>query len=293
MKIIPFAVPHKTTESFYVFVDNDQERLYPHLHQHPEIQVTLIVKMEGVLIAHDYVGDFSDGDVFVLGPNQPHVFRNNEYQKRKPGAAAISLFFNVDVLGSHFMDLPEMRMAQVFINNCSGGFKIHGAAKKHIATNIKKLITAKNISRMVIFMDILKWLSGLKDRSPLSTSSFQKPVNEYDNKRINEVVDYTMTKSDEPIRLAEVAGIAGMTPEAFCKYFKSRTKKTYFQFLNEIRIHKACNLLMQGGPTVATVSRLTGFNSISNFNRNFKKTIGVTPVEYVHQSVELEAVELP
>jgi quercetin dioxygenase-like cupin family protein len=77
MKVVPFQIPKNTEEAFRVQVD-DLPHLYNHLHQHPEIQLTLIKESNGTLVAGDYVGPFHPGDVFVIGGNQPHVFRNDE-----------------------------------------------------------------------------------------------------------------------------------------------------------------------------------------------------------------------
>jgi quercetin dioxygenase-like cupin family protein len=93
MKVVPFQIPKTGNESIKVQADH-LPHLYNHLHQHPEIQVTLITKSSGTLIAGDYVGRFNEGDVFVIGSNQPHVFRNDAvYFKKKMTASSITVFF--------------------------------------------------------------------------------------------------------------------------------------------------------------------------------------------------------
>ena len=96
MKVLPFKIPKTKRESFRVQID-DMTYFYDTLHNHAEIQITLLVKSEGTLICGDYVGNFNEGDLFIIGANQPHVFRNNkEYydEEISKGAYAISLFFD-------------------------------------------------------------------------------------------------------------------------------------------------------------------------------------------------------
>ncbi|MBS1567470.1 MAG: helix-turn-helix transcriptional regulator, partial [Bacteroidetes bacterium] len=76
------------------------------------------------------------------------------------------------------------------------------------------------------------------------------------------------------------AAMANLTVEAFCKYFKTRTRKTYINFLNEIRINNACRLLSASEEPVTGICFASGFNNLSHFNRLFKKNNGMTPLEY-------------
>jgi AraC-like DNA-binding protein len=81
----------------------------------------------------------------------------------------------------------------------------------------------------------------------------------------------------EGITLEDIALKANMTKNAFCRYFKKRTNKTYFQFLIEIRIENACRLLYNRDLSILSVSELSGFQNIGNFNRKFKELKGVSP----------------
>ena len=84
----------------------------------------------------------------------------------------------------------------------------------------------------------------------------------------------------KPIKLEEVASLVGLTPNAFCRYFRGRTKKTFIQYLNDIRIGHAKKLLIEGRMKISTLSMESGFNNLSNFNRAFKRRKGSTPTEY-------------
>ena len=276
MKIVPFQIPKNAEEAIRVQVD-DMPHLYNHLHQHPEIQLTVVNESHGTLIAGDYVGPFHAGDVFVIGGNQPHVFRNDEkFFKKRSRALAITVFFDESTLGENFWLLEEMKPLQQFLKNSSGGFRITGKKKKLLAEKIISIAKVQGIDRLIIFLEILKELGSRKEMQPLSKPIIQRNIKTYDGSRLNKVIEFTFKEFQRTITLKEVSTLANLTPEAFCKYFKTRTRKTYINFLNEIRINHACRLLTEDR-TIADICYDSGFTNLSNFNRIFKKIKQVSP----------------
>ncbi|MGE5107999.1 MAG: AraC family transcriptional regulator [Sphingobacteriales bacterium] len=280
MRIVPFQIPKNTAEAFRVQVD-EVPHLYNHLHQHPEIQLTLIKQSHGTLVAGDYVGPFTSGDVFVIGPNQPHVFRNDEhYFKKKSNAIAVSVFFDETTIHPSFWQLPELKPLQYFLKNSAAGFRIGGEKKKLLAEKLEQLTKAKAIDKLILFLEIIKALGTKKEMHTLASQPLPKSIKTYDGKRLNKVMEFTFREYHRPVKLDEVASIANLSTEAFCKYFKTRTRKTYISFLNEIRIEKACKLLQEEDAVIAAVCYDTGFSNLSNFNRIFKKNKKMSPREY-------------
>lgn len=285
MKVIPFSIPKDTQEAFRVQVD-ELPRLYDHLHQHPEIQLTCILASEGTILAGDYIGRFSPGDVFVLGSNQPHVFRNDPiYGRKGKNAKSISVFFDESTLGEAFWNLPEMRPLNYFIRNSAAGFKVTGKQKEIVAGLLGQMVSEKGIQRLILFLKILSCFEKKKNLHFLSGSTINKNLKTYDGKRLNEVLEYTFQEFHRPIELSEIARKANLTPQAFCKYFKTRTRKTYVQFLNEIRIQHAVRLLNNEEDSIATIAYESGFGNLSHFNRTFKAITGITPRDFLKQSV--------
>jgi AraC-like DNA-binding protein len=83
------------------------------------------------------------------------------------------------------------------------------------------------------------------------------------------------------ISLTEIASLSCLSITSFCRYFKMMTNKTYTDFLTEIRVSYACKLLIENKSlTVESVGNETGFNNASNFFRQFKKMVGITPKAY-------------
>src|SRR5882757_9876737 len=149
MRVVPFRIPRSTQEAFRVQVD-DVPHLYNHLHQHPELQITLIQKSEGTLLAGDYVGRFSAGDVFIIGSGQPHVFRNDEkYFLPGENALAVSIFFDESTLGENFWQLPELSAFRQFLRSSFGGFKVTGSKRDLLAEKLLSVTSRGGIDKLI------------------------------------------------------------------------------------------------------------------------------------------------
>ena len=279
MKVVPFKIPKNSAEAIRVQVD-ELPHFYDHLHQHPEIQLTLIKESHGTLIAGDYVGHFHAGDVFIIGSNQAHVFRNDiKFFRKKSKAVSVTIFFDDTTLGEAFWKTDELRSLQQFLKNNTGGFRCSGTKRKLLAEKILSIVPAAGIERLIIFLEILKILSTKKEMVSLSKPLLQRNIKSYDGKRLNKIIEFTFEEFHRTITLHEVSALANLTPEAFCKYFKTRTRKTYISFLNEIRINHACRLLTED-KSIAAICYDCGFTNLSNFNRIFKKFKNISPGEW-------------
>ncbi|GAA4832736.1 AraC family transcriptional regulator [Algivirga pacifica] len=283
MKVLPFKIPKSTKESFRVQLDADRY-LFDTLHQHSEFQIMLIVEGEGTVIAGDYINPFKEGDLFVIGQNMPHVFRNDPSYYEKDShlkATAISVYFDWQSLGDGFFDLPESRQLSDFLKICSRSIQVQTPeVVSRLQPMLFALMDKKGIDRTIQLLNILGVLSNCQDYDLLASSSNMTYDNEEDGRRMDRIFKFTMENYQRSVSLDEVADIANMTPNAFCRYFKRHTRKTYVTLLNEVRIGQACKLLQYDEHTVTEVCFMVGFNNLSNFNRKFKQYMGVTPTEY-------------
>ena len=112
-----------------------------------------------------------------------------------------------------------------------------------------------------------------------SAHAFYQP-NESNIIRLNKVHEFTLSNYKREITLQEVAELSHLSVTSFCRYFKMMTRKTYSDFLNEIRISHACRLLIEDKMTIEVICFECGFQNISNFFRHFKKITGMTPLVY-------------
>ena len=286
MKALPFKIPKTGNTSFHFQVD-DEPYFYDILHQHPEIQVTLIEKSTGSLVHGDYLGHFEPGDFFVIGPNVPHVFRNDDlYYNSELRARSITVFFDRATFGEAFLNLPEAKGLRELIALAERGMRLKSPHTREVAQLIRRLEWAQGISRLVLVLQLVDALMQSDAYELLNTEGSFRHVDEVEGKRLNDIFRFTMERYNQPIRLDEVAAIANMSPSAFCRYFKQHTRKTYLEFLNEYRIGQACKWLMAGHRSIAQICYDAGFNNLSNFNRKFKEVTGNTPSGYMKQMVE-------
>lgn len=280
MKVIPFQIPRTGTTSIHVQSDR-VPHFYNYLHQHPEIQITLICQSVGTLIAGDYVGRFQEGDVFVIGSNQPHVFRNDAvYLKKKKQAESVTVFFDENSLGGSFWQQEELISFLPFFKTSKTGYRINGALQTRTANLLIQLSEASGLGKLILFMELIELLSHPTNLTPLSKTQTQGSIKDYDGSRLNRIIAHTFREYQREIALSEIADIAHMTITAFCKYFKRRTGKTYLNFLQEVRVSHACKQLLEKDSPITDISDASGFSNLSNFNRVFKRITGHTPREY-------------
>ena len=276
MKIFPFKIP-KSGEEPLIYQEDREIVFYDKLHQHEDIQISFIEKGEGAVFAGDTISHYKEGDILVIGSNLPHVFRSDVHENES--SIMRTLFFTMNSFGTDFFNLSTFKRIQPFIESSKNGFIIHNAPKK-ISKSFKKLNTADSFERFLLFLAILKELS-FHEKEPLSNYLYEKKITDNESKRMQTVFEYVMTNFHKSVTLDEIASIANMTKNAFCRYFKVRTNKSFFQFLIEVRIERASKLLANDNElSVIEIAELCGFNNISNFNRKFKEIKHTSPLQY-------------
>ena len=285
MKVVPFKVPQTKNEAFRVQLDS-LPHFYDHLHQHDEHQIMWVQKSEGTLIIGDYVGRFKPGDVYLLGGGQVHVFRNDRsyfFPKKSDRAKSVSLYFNEAYMGKQFWELSEMKDIKNLLMEAQRGIRIVGETNLQVITKIKAIIHSSGVEKIIHFFQLLHLiLEGKNDYSFLSVQANSNRYNASEGKRMNDILHFTFTNSHRKIYIEEVAQLANLSAEAFCRYFKTRTMKTYTTFLNEVRVSQASRLLINNkDKPITEICFETGFSNVSNFNRVFKRITGKTPSEYI------------
>ncbi|MGI9531101.1 AraC family transcriptional regulator [Lutimonas sp.] len=279
MKVLPFKIP-KPENATLVVQEDIGVKFYDKLHQHQETQISLIKKGEGTFIIGDHVGEFKQGDVFVIGENLPHVFNNDELED---DVHMISIFFMKSSYGEEFFNFPEFEKLDAFFSASHLGF-ITRSAPEGLLDLLIGIVRQKGLERFISFMEILKNMSNHPAHT-LSSAIHRKTYGEEEGKRMRNIFEFTLQNFDKSISLEQVSDVANMTPNAFCRYFKQRTNKTYVNFLLDIRIGNACKLLAKKTDlSIAEVSYRSGFNNLTNFNRKFKALKGVTPSYYRKQA---------
>jgi YesN/AraC family two-component response regulator len=283
MKVIPFTIP-VTQQNSIVVQEDILPHFYNHLHRHPEIQITWIIKGEGTLIAGNYMQHFKAGEVYIIGANQPHIFKSdNSYfdKKKKKNIHSLTLFFSDTFHLAPLFDLPEMKNIKKLIRKTLNSLKLPANHQREIIAHLLNIKDSREANRLINFINLLNVLSNIKNFRTLSTETNTSVFTDTEGRRMNEIYQYTMEHYIDNITLSEIASVAHLTPQAFCRYFKRRTGRSYITFLNEVRSGEAIKLLKENNyESIGKIAYSSGFNNITSFNRVFKQITGKSPREY-------------
>lgn len=275
-------IPFSSSSSIAVKKEVTPYMDYP-WHYHPEFEVIFVEKSYGIRLMGSHIGNFSNGDLMFISPNLPHVWRNdNDFygDNKELKVVVYVIHFREDALGKDFFNLPEFSHIRNLFLLGQQGVLIKGKDHKKISNLIKKVIATSGLERLILFFKTLEALAACKEYELLSNTGYTNSVNQTDTERINKVVNYLMDNYSRDVAIEELADLVNMNKSSFCRYFKSRTKKTCTEFLNEIRIAHACKLLINTSMNVTQICYEIGYNNISHFNRQFKLITGVTAKTY-------------
>lgn len=269
--------------------------LYNHWHFHPEAELTFIRRGKGMRLVGDSMEPFSDGDLILLGGNLPHLWRSDgEYFQGTPDMhiEAVAIHFMDDFWGSGFLTLPEMKDIRETMIKAKRGIRITGKAQEEVSERMEHILSMDKIRRITVLIEMLDIISRSGECSLLSTVGFAKSYDLVHTDNINAIYNYTLDHFQDEISIREVAAIANVSPNSFCRYFKSRTMKTYWEFLLEVRIGYACKLLIEDKISISQICYSCGFNNLSNFNRQFKHLTGMTPSMYQKEHTKVLGVAI-
>lgn len=276
MKVLPFVVP-KPDKGGLIYQVDQVDVFYDKLHQHEEIQLSFIVDGEGNLVVGDTINTYETGDILVIGSHLPHVFKSESKVSQK--SHMLTLFFTKQSFGEAFFNLEELNEIQPFFERSKYGFKLKSNLEGIRALFLRLEGTSK-LNRFIILLQLLNRIID-SDYTSLSSFVYDKKYSSIEGDRMRNVFDFTLNNYTNDITLEQISRVSNMTKNAFCKYFKKRTNKTYIQFLNEFRIETASKLILEVNDySIAEIAFKCGFRNISNFNRLFKKIKGVTPISH-------------
>lgn len=256
---------------------------YNPLHFHPELELTFVIQGKGTRFIGYHVESFSPDDLVLVGANLPHCWKNDtEYYAENSSlkAQAIVVQFREDFAGPAFFDLPELQAIKNVIQDAKRGIKIYGKTKRKIKERLQAITKQKGAGRISNLLDILEAIALSREKVSLTEIDSNRLVPPVQMKRLNDIYQYTLDHFKENISLDDIAQVANMTPNAFCRFFRRHNRKTYIQFINEIRVASACKLLRDTSAGITQIAYDSGFNNLAHFNRLFKRYKKTRPYAY-------------
>lgn len=278
----PLNYAHTSNENASFFVKYDDIQGFKNKTS-KAFNVTLILEGKGEFVVLDRVVRFKKGDVFLFGENTPSVLLNSNKKTNNPndsGLKTVSLLFNQDKIECSLEQVNEAYRIKKLLSQIDYGLKVSKGCSKELSGFLKEIGEAQGVKRILLSLRILHLVS--KDSDAEYLSSIVSPKNtEYEvNSKITLVYTFIKENFHKRISLKQVADIASMSPTAFCRFFKSKSDKTFSQYLIEIRIGNACMLLGKENMTVESSCYSSGYNSLSNFHKHFKRVMRMAPSEY-------------
>jgi len=252
-------------------------------HYHSALELIYFKKGKGSQFIGDSIKNFADGDVVLVGSNLPHYWRfDQEYFESADESAAdiYVIHFEEQFWGAEFLNLPENIEIKKVIEQSKQGMQITGDARETLAKLIVKTVETNGTKRIMLLLEALSEIAHCKEVNYLVSLGFQYNFQDDERDRIQAIYNYTISNFKKKIDLREISDIAKMSPNSFCKFFKSRSRKTYTEFTNEIRIGQACKLLIENQMSVKEICYESGFYNFASFHKCFKKITGKSPLKY-------------
>jgi AraC-like DNA-binding protein len=254
-------------------------------HYHVELELLFIQKSTGTLFIGDYVGEFSPGDIILIGSNLPHMMLNDKSyfsnSSKQTSARSIAIHFDPDFLGRDFFNTPEAVKVKEILTDAQLGIRFN-SNKKQIASTIVRLDKEEGFSRILLMLELLNQLADCQQFDLLSSPGFVQSYGKKINTKLDKVYDYLFNNYLDDISLETTAAHVMMNSSAFSRFFKKTTNKSFVRYLIELRIGHACKMLLEDSyKNVSEICYESGFNNLSSFNKQFKIVTGKTPSDYV------------
>ena len=255
---------------------------YP-FHFHNELELVYIKEGFGKRIIGDKLETFHAGDIVFVGSNLPHVWlSDDEFYKESSylHAHSIVAYFNKEVFSKDFYDLKESNKIKLLLKRAGRGIKVTGKTNVVLSRKMEELNHKKDFEKIIGLIEILHILSLSSDVEYIVHEGYEGAVVSNRADRLTEVFNYVTANFNQDITLENIAQVAHLTPPAFCRLFKQKTARSFIDYLNEVRISNACKLLMETAFNISEIAFLSGYKTLSNFNKIFKKSTGISPKAY-------------
>jgi AraC-like DNA-binding protein len=257
----------------------------PAYHSHPELELVFIQEGFGSRIIGNTVEPFKSGDMVFVGPNVPHLWLSDHafYDKDSSlRSKSIVTYFNPKIFQEVFNNLKEFSEIKELIRQASKGIRIFGETRSIIGDKLIRLSTKTGFEKVEGLLQIMQLIATSTNKSFIEEDNEKKSISA-ESDRLIDVIHYIQRNIDKTITLKQVAEIACLTEQSFCRFFRSRMKITFSDYLIQQRMSYARKLLITTNKSISEISDACGYKSSSHFCKIFKEQTGQSPFQFKRQ----------
>ena len=246
-------------------------------HFHPEYEIQLITSTTGKYFVGDYIGNFSPGNLVMVGSNLPHNWVSNVPHGQRVDERCLILQFDAAIIDHAIQVFPEFKRVEPLLDASRRGLLFAPETGAAVEPVLREMLCAKGIRRLTLFIALFDLLVQSVAPVKLASAAYCADPARYAESRINHVLTYLGKNLSQELRETDLAERAGQSVSAFSRYFRRHTGVPFVQYVNRLRITLACQLLMSGELNITDICYQVGFNNLSNFNRQFLALKGMSP----------------
>src|SRR5262249_49991131 len=195
--------------------------------------------------------------------------------------------FSEHCWGNGFLHLPENVRLKALLEKAGRGLQVLDNTKSAIGGLLERLLESEGMPRMILLMEAMHILAESDQLQPLRSMGVRHSHAGTGHERVNSIYNYSLRHFRRAIQLEEIAAVANISPNSFCRFFKSRTRKTYSRFLLELRVGHACKLLIENNLSIKQLCYESGFNNFTSFYKYFKLITGKSPLGYQKEYIAI------
>jgi len=249
-------------------------------HFHPEYEIVLNVKGRGTRIIGNNAQLFDQYDMVFVAGNIPHCWNYLKQGDPDRDKHGIMVHFKLKSLGEQLLSQYEMRSFKELLIESERGIAFSVDDARKAEDFLEKMVSDKGIDKMIDFLSVIKILCSAEKKSYLCSENYKLSFDEKGNKKMADIYTFIRENYFKPISIKKISKVARMNPHSFSKYFKKNSGAGFIEYLNKVRTNKACYLLRETNYHVKDISVECGFGSISNFNKQFRRSEGISPCLY-------------
>ena len=268
----------------------EEKHFDPVWHSHSEYQLFVVLQGTGTRFIGDSIKAFKPGELILTGPHVPHVWRNDEaYFQKNSGltASGIVVYLDENFLGDRFLEKEEILLLKKLFVRSLRGLEFTGSTRQEVVGLMKELLHLQGIASVIHVLRILELLAHSREYHFIASRAYEDTLDQHEADRLNKVYEYVFENFRKKIRLQDLADLLHMTPTSFSRYFTMKNNKSFSRFVSEIRIKHACKMLTETDEPVSHICYACGFDTLSNFNKQFREITLRKPTQYKKEFMSL------